>query len=72
MADTNLKLLSYAQLEALGYGCRSTIWRKIKSGEFPPPIRIGVNRVAWREADVIQFVETRKVANYGRGVEMTA
>ena len=34
---------------------RSTLWRRIKDGEFPKPFRLGGSRsraVAWRRADV--------------------
>jgi len=30
-------LLSYRDLNAKGYGSRTTIWRKIRNGKFPPP-----------------------------------
>jgi prophage regulatory protein len=30
----------------------TTIYRKIKSGTFPQPVRIGLRRVAWRESDI--------------------
>jgi len=36
--ETQYKDLNrYYDLEALGYGSRTTIWRKIKNGKFPPP-----------------------------------
>ena len=34
---------------------RSTLWRRVKDGEFPKPFRLGGSRsraVAWRRADV--------------------
>lgn len=30
----------------------TTIYRKIKVGAFPRPVRVGKRRVAWRESDV--------------------
>lgn len=30
----------------------TTIYRKIKVGAFPRPVRVGKRRVAWRETDV--------------------
>jgi prophage regulatory protein len=33
----------------------STIYRKIKAGTFPAPVRIGLRRVAWRESDVVKW-----------------
>jgi prophage regulatory protein len=31
---------------------RSTLWRKIRSGDFPQPVRISANAVAWRADDI--------------------
>jgi prophage regulatory protein len=31
---------------------RSTIYRKIAEGTFPPQIRISVNGAGWRESDI--------------------
>jgi prophage regulatory protein len=39
----------------------TTIYRKIKSGTFPPPVRIGRRRVAWRESDVAMWQEKLEV-----------
>lgn len=30
----------------------TTIYRKMKVGTFPHPVRVGLRRVAWRESDV--------------------
>src|SRR6185295_6194415 len=30
----------------------TTIYRKMKAGTFPQPVRVGKRRVAWRESDV--------------------
>jgi predicted DNA-binding transcriptional regulator AlpA len=32
----------------------TTIYRKIKAGSFPQPVRIDRRRVAWRTADIVQ------------------
>ena len=34
-----------------------TIWRKVKDGTFPRPIRIGAKSVAWLEEDLIEWVQ---------------
>lgn len=33
-----------------------TIWRQIKQGSFPQPIRIGAKSVAWLEEELLQWV----------------
>ncbi len=35
---------------------RSTIYRKIAEGTFPPQIKISVNGAGWRESDINQWV----------------
>ena len=35
---------------------RSTIYRKIAEGTFPPQIRISVNGAGWRESDIDRWV----------------
>jgi prophage regulatory protein len=30
----------------------TTIYRKMKEGTFPQPVRVGRRRVAWRESDI--------------------
>jgi len=39
--DPELEAFDYAKLRANGYGSRSTIWRKVRAGTFPPPTYIG-------------------------------
>lgn len=42
-----------------------TIWRQIKQGSFPQPIRIGAKSVAWLEEDLLKWV-TRQTAERDR------
>lgn len=39
-----------------GYG-KSTIWERARAGTFPAPVRLGANATAWREAEVIAWIE---------------
>jgi prophage regulatory protein len=42
---------------------QSTLYRLVQLGQFPKPVPLGVgNRVAWREADVQQWVSERIAA----------
>lgn len=34
----------------------STIYARVRANEMPAPVRIGPNRVAWRELDIIGYV----------------
>jgi prophage regulatory protein len=37
----------------------TTLWRRVRAGDFPAPIRISPGRVAWRESDVNSWIEQR-------------
>lgn len=45
---------------------RSTIYRKVKAGDFPDSYDLSDGRVAWRESDIDAWVATRKRS---RGME---
>ncbi len=36
---------------------RSTIYRKIAEGTFPPRIKISVNGAGWKESDINRWIE---------------
>ena len=41
---------------------RTTIWRRVKSGDFPAPVRLGnlvTRSVGWRESQVKQWLDSR-------------
>ena len=37
---------------------RSTIWLRVKSGEFPAPVEIGNGRIRWRASDIATWIES--------------
>lgn len=43
---------------------RTTIWRLVKAGVFPPPLRITSKAIAWRRSDIEAWQEqlTEKAA----------
>ena len=61
-----LRILSYRDLEIRGYGSRQTIWRKVRAKEFPAPIDLGHGRIGWREPAILEFLESRTIAQIGR------
>lgn len=38
---------------------RTTLWRWIREGRFPKPVRLGANCIAWRADDVNQWINSR-------------
>jgi prophage regulatory protein len=41
---------------------RTTIWRMVRAGEFPPPVRVSANRIAWPESVVSVWIASRMEA----------
>ena len=40
----------------------ATIWRRVKSGDFPAPVRLGsmaTRSIGWRESEVKRWLDTR-------------
>jgi prophage regulatory protein len=47
------------RLEGVLYRCglsRSTIYRKINEGSFPPQVRVGLNSVGWMESELSRWI----------------
>ena len=58
---SQVTMLRRQQVEQATSLSRSTIYDLIQKGAFPKPVRLGPNRVAWRERDVIAWLESRCV-----------
>ena len=57
--DSPPKLLRLpAVLELTGLG-RSTLYVLMRRGEFPSPVRISVRAVAWRQFEVVDWINSR-------------
>jgi prophage regulatory protein len=54
------RFLTALELDQLHPVSRTTRWRMVQRGEFPPPIHISPGRVAWREADVRRWMEEQR------------
>lgn len=51
------RLLRLPEVQHLTGLRRSTLYQKIAKGRFPSQIRLGENIVAWREWDVLDWME---------------
>ncbi|MGL5843147.1 MAG: helix-turn-helix transcriptional regulator [Aeromonas hydrophila] len=54
---SQVTLLKRRQVEAATSLSRSTIYDMMSKGQFPKPVRLGAQRVAWRERDIIEWLE---------------
>jgi predicted DNA-binding transcriptional regulator AlpA len=41
---------------------RTTLWQKSRSGEFPRPVKLGNNTIAWRSDEVMAWIQSRQRA----------
>lgn len=46
---------------------RSAIYRKIAASDFPRPIHIGPNSVAWSEAEILRWMDERELSRDSEG-----
>lgn len=56
MANTALRLKAVITRTGLG---RSTIYAKVKRGEFPSPINLGERAVGWLDSEIDNWLESR-------------
>ncbi len=40
----------------------ATLWRKVKAGEFPKPLKLSDRITVWRAEDVREWIESRSAA----------
>jgi prophage regulatory protein len=51
-------LISREDLKARGISySRAQLYRKVKDGSFPKPVRLGENKVAWLAAEIDAWIE---------------
>ena len=44
---------------------RTSLWRLVRTGKFPPGIKLGPNSVGWKEEDVEDWLSNREAQDYG-------
>ena len=60
-ANRVVDLKAVCQLTSLH---RATLYELAKRGDFPRPVKLAKRRVAWREADVLAWLETRPAVDW--------
>ena len=56
------QLLRRREVEAQTRLSRSAIYARMAQGEFPRPVRLGPNSVAWRASDIEAWIEALPTA----------
>ena len=44
---------------------RSTIWRRVRAGTFPPPHELGANSIGWPESIITKHLSSQPRRTYG-------
>ena len=55
------RILRIKEVVAMTGISRSSIYAYVKSGEFPPQVKITRACVGWRESDIIKYIESREI-----------
>ena len=55
-------LLRRPQVEAMTGLSRASIYALMKRGEFPKPVKLGVQARAWKRSEVAAWIESREAA----------
>ena len=59
------KIIRPARLANLLGLSRATLWRMEKRGELPPKIALSPGVTGWRESDISEWLEARKILSEG-------
>ncbi len=60
--NVNDRLLRRRQVEDITGLSRSSIYRLMRNGEFPLPIKVGPAAVRWKASDISAWLEARPLA----------
>lgn len=56
-----VKLIRLPEVKSLTGMARSTIYERMKEGSFPRPLKLSIRHVAWRERDILDWIEALPV-----------
>ncbi len=59
MPPTSTTLLTPSEVRQRLRVSEATIWRLRKAGQFPAPVKLCAQRIAWRATDIEQWIDTR-------------
>ena len=57
------RYLRREEVEARCGIARTTIYRLMRAGDFPEPVKIGPRAVRWREREIVEFLDSRPRAS---------
>ena len=51
------KILLLKEVVARTGKSRTTLWRDVRAGRFPAPVKVGRNRIGWLESEITDWQE---------------
>lgn len=54
-----VRLIRFSELKKRVPLSRTTVWRLVRAGTFPKPIKLAANVSAWREDEIDAWIELR-------------
>jgi len=65
MGDTNL-ITAKEVLKLTGYKSRTTLWRRVRAGDFPKPVALSSHSTRWKKTEVEDWIEALPEIQYGQ------
>jgi prophage regulatory protein len=59
MSDEENRLVLVSDVKRLTRLSKTTIYREIQRGVFPKPLRLARNRIAWKQAEILNWIANR-------------
>lgn len=56
------RLLSWREVSRLVPLSRVAVWALRRKGAFPPALQVSPNRIGWRESQIREFLNSRRIA----------
>lgn len=56
------RMLNRETVMALTGLSKVTLWSLVKASDFPTPLQLSHRRIAWRQADVLDWLGSREIA----------
>lgn len=53
------RILPWSQVKVISGLSRTTVWRLQKTGDFPSSVQVSMNRVGWRQSDLLDWKKSR-------------
>ena len=63
--DCGPRMLRVAEVVSRTGLSRTSLWRRLRAGDFPRPIQLGPNSVGWRDSEIEAWLESRPRRTYG-------